>query len=186
MARGADGAVGAGVVEAMGDDAFMKAALVEARKALETGFFPVGAVAVQGGRVLARAHKTMGSNLLDHAETNLMWDLFGQDDGVENAQDITVYTTLEPCVMCYGMMRHCKIGRIVYAMEDPYGGAAHTPDEVLPMRHRTGNRGVLVEGGVLREDARKFFAEFLATTQEPFWVQGGAAIFQEAVKNDKF
>ncbi len=160
------------------DNRFMQAALVEGEKALAQGYLPVGAVLVQNGQIISRAHKTMASSLLDHAETNLLRSsLQGQ---VNNRQSITLYTTLEPCLMCFGTIRHCSLGRLVYAMEDAYGGASGLPDQALPVRHHS--RPIEVRGGVMREDARHLFKRFLATTKEAFWVNGGALEFQAAVK----
>lgn len=163
------------------DEPFMRAALAEAARALDLGVMPVGAVMVYRGAIVARAHKTMGSNHLDHAEINLMRALFQGDYAFERPEMI-LYTTLEPCLMCYGTLRHCSIGRLVYALEDPYGGVSHLDDATLPPRHRT--RGLTVTAGVLREEVRGLFRRFLATTEEPFWREGGARALQDIVLRD--
>jgi tRNA(Arg) A34 adenosine deaminase TadA len=41
---------------------------------------------------------------------------------------LTLYVTLEPCAMCAGAMSHARIGRVVWAADDPKGGAVvHGP-----------------------------------------------------------
>jgi tRNA(Arg) A34 adenosine deaminase TadA len=42
--------------------------------------------------------------------------------------DLTLYVTLEPCAMCAGAISHARIGRVVWAADDPKGGAVkHGP-----------------------------------------------------------
>lgn len=159
------------------DDKWMREALIEAQKALDLDILPVGAVLVKDNKIVARTHKTMSSNLLDHAEMNLLRMVM--EGYVGGREAFTIYTTLEPCLMCYGTIRHCSLGRLVYAMEDPYGGAAAIPEQSLPNRHHT--RPLNITAGVLREESRQLFKTYLSNTQEPFWANGGAADFQKLV-----
>ncbi|MBN8951512.1 MULTISPECIES: deaminase [unclassified Rhizobium] len=162
------------------DDQMMGLALAEAKAALDRGIFPVGAVLAAGGRILGRSHKTMASNHLNHAEMNLFHQVFMGDYRFSRDDDLTLYTTLEPCIMCFGTMLHLPITRLVFAMPDAYGGCGHVRLENSPPRHAA--RAVEVVGGVRRADACKLFAKFLATTTEAFWLTGGASHFQAAVK----
>ncbi|MEH3147278.1 MAG: nucleoside deaminase [Methylobacterium frigidaeris] len=163
------------------DTVLMRLALEEAEAALALGIMPVGAVLAHRGTAIGRAHKTMTSNHLDHAEMNLMRATFQGDHGLPRPE-LTLYTTLEPCLMCYATMRHLSIGRLVYALEDPYGGAAHLDDAALPERHRS--RPLAVTGGVLREEVRQLLRRFLSITDEPFWRAGGAWALQNAILNE--
>ncbi len=158
----------------------MGEALSEARLAFREGVFPVGAVLVAGQKLVARARKTMASTHLHHAEMNLFREVFGGDHEFTRADVLTLYTTLEPCSMCWGTILHLPISRLVYAMEDPYGGCASSRMDDLPPRHR--DRALSVCGGVLRNEARELFAAFLEGTSEAFWRQGGAPQFQSAVR----
>jgi tRNA(adenine34) deaminase len=163
-----------------GDDFMMGLALAEARMALDEGVFPVGAVLAAGGEVLGRSHKTMLSNHLNHAEMNLFHQVFKGNYTFSRNDDLALYTTLEPCIMCFGTMMHLPISRLVFAMSDAYGGCAHMRLENAPPRHIS--RAVEIIGGVRRLDACKLFAEFLDTTTENFWLTGGASHFQVAVR----
>ncbi|MFS8050829.1 nucleoside deaminase [Rhizobium sp. BR 314] len=164
----------------LNDECMMELALAEARTALEEGVFPVGAVLSAGNRILGRSHKTMISNHLNHAEMNLFHQVFEGDYVFSRADHLTLYTTLEPCIMCFGTMLHLPIARLVFAMEDTYGGCTHMRLENAPPRHVS--RSTEIVGGVLRADACKLFAEFLDTTTEEFWLTGGAQHFQATVK----
>lgn len=106
------------------DEAFMKLALEEAQMAVAEGEVPIGAVVVYEDRVIARAHnqREQHENPSGHAEFLAMlqaseqlkrWRLSG----------CTVYVTLEPCLMCAGLMLNARINRCVYGARDPKGGA---------------------------------------------------------------
>ena len=105
----------------------MDLALDEARLAAAEGEVPIGAVVVCDGEVIARAHNRheQDADPSAHAEFAAMcaaartlgrWRLTG----------CTVYVTLEPCLMCAGLMVNARIDRCVYGAPDPKGGALGT------------------------------------------------------------
>lgn len=162
------------------DEQLMGEALAQAASALAEGVFPVGAVLARGTQILGRARKTMTSNHLSHAEMNLFHQVFIGDYRFARADGLTLYTTLEPCVMCFGTLLHLPITRLVFAMEDAYGGCASATLDGAPPRHQ--HRPVEIVAGVRRTEARALFAAFLDTTAELFWREGGAPPFQAAVR----
>lgn len=109
------------------DEKYMRLALAEADAAATEGEVPIGAVVVCGGQVVARAHNRRELDLdpSAHAEFSAMvaasralgrWRLSG----------CTVYVTLEPCLMCAGLMVNARIDRCVFGASDPKGGALGT------------------------------------------------------------
>lgn len=114
----------------MDDALFMTMALEEARAAAERGEVPVGAVLVGAdGTVLARA----GNRIVEtrdptaHAEMLAMREA-AQKLGNERLTGATLYVTLEPCAMCAGALSLARVARLVFAAEDPKGGAVlHGP-----------------------------------------------------------
>lgn len=111
----------------MTDEDYMRLALDEACAAAEEGEVPIGAVVVCDGEVVARAHNRRETDRdpSAHAEFSAMcaaaraldrWRLTG----------CTVYVTLEPCLMCAGLMVNARIDRCVYGAADPKGGALGT------------------------------------------------------------
>jgi len=164
------------------DEEMMGQAIAEARVALDQGIFPVGAVVAHGNRVLGRARKTEESSVLSHAEMNVFRRVFEGVTSFKNSDNLTLYTTLEPCVMCFGALLHLPITRLVFAMEDAYGGCSAVQLDNSPPRHRP--QSLQVVSGVLRAEALKLFGEFLVATAEPFWVKGGAPQFQAAVRSE--
>src|SRR5688572_326245 len=87
------------------DREFMRAALEEARAALGHGDVPIGAVAVQGGQNIARAHNERERRLdpTAHAEV-LLLQRASRRLGRRHLADVTVYVTIEPCPMCAGAL----------------------------------------------------------------------------------
>ena len=109
------------------DETYMRLALDEARLAAAEGEVPIGALVVCDGQVVARAHnrRETDADPSAHAEFAAMvaasraldrWRLTG----------CTVYVTLEPCLMCAGLMVNSRIDRCVYGAADPKGGALGT------------------------------------------------------------
>ena len=83
------------------DEYFMKAALQEARYALEEEEVPIGCVIVCNNKIIARGHNLTErlNDITAHAE---MQSITSAADflGGKYLKDCTMYVTLEPCVMC--------------------------------------------------------------------------------------
>lgn len=108
---------------------YLEEALRLAREAQEAGSAPVGAVLVDaGGEVIARGRNRVGeaqtpehvgAASVAHAEM----DVFFAVGKVRNAGELTLYTSLEPCLMCGGASALLGVGRVVWATNDPWGGS---------------------------------------------------------------
>ncbi|MGV3456741.1 nucleoside deaminase [Sphingomonas sp.] len=107
----------------------MRAALDAARAAAETSEVPVGAVVMQGDRVVAvaaNAPRTLHDPTA-HAEI-LAIRAAAQALRRDRLEDCDLWVTLEPCAMCAGAIAHARIGRLYYGASDPKGGAVeHGP-----------------------------------------------------------
>jgi tRNA(adenine34) deaminase len=113
----------------MTDDEFMALAMAEAEAAAARGEVPVGAVLVHEGRVLARE----GNRILERRDPTAHAEMLAMRTaaatlGNERLTGAVLYVTLEPCAMCAGAMSLARVGRLVFAAEDPKGGAVlHGP-----------------------------------------------------------
>ena len=153
----------------MDDKYYMELAIEAARESLASDLLPVGAVAVQEGRLLGTGWKRGILHAhLDHAERNLMDTLMNDKTGRENLRGATIFTTLEPCLMCIGEMLNLRVSRAVYAVDDPYGGGTCMlhPD-LLPQRHKRDFMGLT--SGVLDDIAVLLFRDFFRTTRSKYW-----------------
>ena len=122
------------------DQLYMNYALQEAEKARTKDEVPVGAIVVKAGDVIGRGYnqKETYNNPTYHAEILAIkeaciclnnWRLIG----------CTIYTTLEPCIMCVGAILHARIQRVVYGCNDLKWGGLGTIvnlNEVKGLNHR--------------------------------------------------
>jgi tRNA(adenine34) deaminase len=73
--------------------------------------------------------------------------------------EVTLYVTLEPCVMCVGAIMHARIKRVVFGADDPRAGAAGSAFSLLGSD--VFNHSLVISGGVLADECgemlRKFF-----------------------------
>lgn len=118
------------------DDRFMALALEEAQRAWDEGEVPIGAVVVHQAydratrtltshpRVIARAHNEREAKRdpSAHAEFAAMLEASRVLDAWR-LTDCTVYVTLEPCLMCAGLMHQARIARCVFGAPDAKAGA---------------------------------------------------------------
>jgi tRNA(adenine34) deaminase len=112
------------MVSTQADIGFMELALEQARRALESGEVPVGAVVVAGGDVIGSGHnQPISSNdPTAHAEIVAL-RAAALAMRSYRLMDSTIYVTLEPCVMCVGALINARVARLVYGARDEKAGA---------------------------------------------------------------
>jgi tRNA(adenine34) deaminase len=145
------------------DDSFdlsmMARALELAHEARNLAEVPVGALVVQGGRILAQAHN-LRETLNDptaHAERlALAWA--GRSLGTWRLEDCTLYVTLEPCVMCAGAIVLSRIKRLVYGADDPKAGGCKSLFQVVSDPRL--NHQCEITAGVLAAECGRVLKEF--------------------------
>jgi tRNA(adenine34) deaminase len=144
------------------DEAFMRAALDEARAAEAAGDVPIGAVLVHDGRILARAQnrRERDHDPTAHAEILALRDA-ARALGSWRLSGCTLYVTLEPCFMCAGAIVNARIDRLVFATPDPKAGAVGSLADV-PADARLNHRP-RVTRGVLADDAARVLRAFFAS-----------------------
>ena len=144
------------------DDRLMRLALEEARAAAAGGDVPVGAVAVRGDEVVARAGnaREREQDPTAHAEI-LALRQAARAVGSWHLEGCALYVTLEPCAMCAGALVLARIDRLVLGAPDPKAGFAGSLGDIV--RDGRLNHEVEVTVGVLAEECgevlRAFFAE---------------------------
>jgi tRNA(adenine34) deaminase len=105
----------------------MREALAEARRAAARGEVPVGAVAVQGERIVGRGHnlRETSQDPSAHAELIALRRAAARL-GTWRLEDVSVYVTLEPCPMCAGALVNARVPTVVWGCDDPKAGATRT------------------------------------------------------------
>ena len=115
------------------DKKYISRAIHLALEAEKRGNLPIGAVITLGDTVIAEA----GSSILApvyhpgrHAETEALRKV--PLELWPRSREMTCYSTLEPCLMCFGALLLHGVGRIVFGAEDKEGGAkavlGHLPE----------------------------------------------------------
>ena len=112
---------------------FLREAIDLANEAERNGNLPIGAVLVLDGAIVARGMNSIWKpklNLTRHAEMeairsapSLLWS---------RSEEMTLFTTLEPCVMCAGAILLHRIGQLVFGSADPYGGVGASLNSLPP------------------------------------------------------
>src|SRR6266852_1454567 len=144
------------------DIQFMQEALAEARAAAAAGEVPIGAVLVLDGKILARSgNRTIRDNdPTAHAEIVVLREA-ARLLGNYRLANTALYVTLEPCAMCAGAIVQARVPRVVYAADDPKGGAFRTCFEILSSPKL--NHQVDVTTGILAEDSAALLQSFFAS-----------------------
>ena len=142
------------------DDRFMLRALELARHAQEEhAEVPVGAVLVADGEIIGEGwnRSISGNDPSAHAEVIALRDA-GTRLGNYRFPATTLYVTLEPCVMCSGALVHARVGRVVFAAEDPKTGAAGSVfDTLVSPLH---NHRIAVERGLRAAESAEMLRAF--------------------------
>lgn len=141
----------------------MGVALSEARVAAEAGEIPVGAVILDAsGAVIAtgRNSRVGAPDPTGHAEINAIRSATGAL-GDRVLDECTLVVTLEPCVMCAGVILAARVPRVVFGAWDEKAGAAGSVYDLL-RDGRLPHAVPEVVGGVRAEECAAVLAQFFA------------------------
>ena len=147
-------------VAALDLEALMREALSEAEAAGFAGEYPIGAILVVDGTIVARgrACHTQRRSQIAHAEMQAL--LAGGEALWANYERAVLFTTLEPCPMCLGATVMADVPHIVFASHDVVAGSRQIVEAVPYVRRHIAT----YLGGVLEDEARAIMARF-----DPAW-----------------
>jgi tRNA(adenine34) deaminase len=141
------------------DERWMRHALKLAHRAKELGEVPVGAVIVKGDEVVAEGwnQPIASHDPSAHAEMVAIREAAA---ALKNYRlgGLTLYVTLEPCVMCAGAIIHGRLARLVFGAPDLRAGAVQSLYDVIS--HPRLNHRLEWTGGVLSEECGVLLQEF--------------------------
>jgi tRNA(adenine34) deaminase len=143
------------------DEDAMAIALDEAYLAASNGDVPIGAVVVENGTVIAKAHneRELTNDPTAHAEI-LAIKQASKVVGSWQLNDCIIYVTLEPCAMCAGALVNCRMKRLVYGAQDPKAGAINSLFEICTDSRL--NHTVEITSGVAEEECAEVLRGFFA------------------------
>ncbi len=156
----------------MHHETFMRLALQQAQQALASNEFPVGAVIVAENEPVAFGRRENSrsetANELDHAEIVALRDLLGRRPDIDR-QSLTVYSTMEPCLMCYSTMLLNGIRTFVYGYEDAMGGGTNVQLARLAPLYQDMEPEVRILPHILRRESLELFKAFFTSPENNYW-----------------
>lgn len=106
------------------DKKYINIAVELAKKAAKKGDFPVGAVIVKNDKIISKAYNTKErkKNAIQHAEI-LAIEKACKKLKTWHLEQCTLYSSLEPCMMCTGAIMQARIKKVVYSHTNQNFGA---------------------------------------------------------------
>ena len=132
---------------------FMKKALQEANYAFFKDEVPVGCVIVCNNEIISKSSNMVELLNDSTAHAELIAITSAQNNlNSKNLENCTLYTTLEPCMMCYGAIYWSKIKTIVYGASDEKRGFSKHIANV--------DRDIKIIKGVLEAESKELLNSF--------------------------
>ena len=145
------------------DEHFMRLAVEQAKQSVREGQSPFGAVIVRDGDVVCAVHNVVWetTDITAHAEVHAL-RVACERLGTIDLAGCTIYSSTEPCPMCFSAIHWANCERIVFGTFIADADAAGFRElSISNEQMRTlGGSDVIVEGGVLRDEAQTAFDLF--------------------------
>ncbi len=138
---------------------FMNYALKLAQKSYQMGEVPIGAVIELNGRIIGEGYNQI-EKLKDptaHAEMLAITAACNYQNSWR-LNEATIYTTIEPCMMCSGAIILSRIKKVVYGAKDERFGCCNT--NFNPIQNFTTAKNLEIVGGVLEEESKALIQTF--------------------------
>lgn len=150
----------------MNDEKYMEMAYQEALKALAEDEVPIGAVLVHDGKIIAKSYnqRQHHNQVTAHAEI-LCISLACEKLQSWHLDECTLYSTLEPCIMCSGAIIQSHIKRVVYAVS---ADRWLSLSKLLSMHHQEVNHVPVIEKGVLYEKCSLLLKNYFKNKRERY------------------
>ena len=136
-----------------------------AEEALAKGEMPISACVFFEGRVVAKAHTSEKSDgrLLVHAELKALLEADILKYSIQDRKKLQLYTTVEPCLMCYGAALSFYLGEICYSLKAPEDGALSLVNFKNFNSHYLQFQKPSVSGGYCIERSKALFKKYMDT-----------------------
>ena len=141
------------------DSSFMSLAIQEAEKAYASNEVPVGAIIVQGDKIIGKGRNRViaNQNVTSHAEIEAIIDASKKVQNYRLNKSI-IYVSLEPCHMCVKAIIDARIDEIVFAAPEPKTGSIISIDNLLD--RISFNHKVSYRHGLMKEESSKLLKDF--------------------------
>jgi tRNA(Arg) A34 adenosine deaminase TadA len=138
----------------------MRLAIEVTREGIEKGQTPFGAVIVKEGEVIASSHNQvwMDTDITAHAEINTIRAACRTLNTID-LSGAAIYSTCEPCPMCFSASHWARLERIVYGatIEDAAHAGFHELSIHNHLMKEIGGSEIAITAGILREECAALF-----------------------------
>ncbi|HET6510697.1 MAG TPA: nucleoside deaminase [Candidatus Kapabacteria bacterium] len=148
------------------EERYMRMAIEKCRKGIARGQSPFGACIVKDGQAIALEHNVVWetTDITAHAEVTAIRAACKNIDDIDLTGAV-IYSTTEPCPMCFSASHWARIGTIVYGAS--IADAAKAGFNELEVSNedlkRIGGTGVEIVPGFMRDECVKLFEEWLSS-----------------------
>lgn len=141
----------------MQEEYFMRQALKEAHKAFNKDEVPIGCIIVKEGKIISKSYNKKEKNKIatHHAEI-LAINKACKKLKTWHLEDCTLYTTVEPCLMCTGAIIQSRIKKVVYG----------TKNESFGYLTKLENHKIEIIPNILEIECKKILSNFFETKRE--------------------
>jgi tRNA(adenine34) deaminase len=150
------------------------------RVALANGEMPISAMVFLEDEIIAQAYTTESKEkrYLVHAELNALLEADKQGYSIRERKRMQLFTTLEPCLMCYGAAMAFFIGEIYYSLRAPDDGALGLIEFEKFDSGLLKFQNPICQGGVLAEGAKALFLKHMRIAKEGAFYDFSKAIVE--------
>lgn len=153
------------------DEIFMRAAINVTRTGMAHGQSPFGAVIVKGTKIIAKAHNTVWADedSTAHAEVNAIRQACKNLNTID-LSGCAIYSTTEPCPMCFSAIHWARIGKIVYgaSIADARNAGFHELEISDAQMNKLGRSKIKIEKSVLKDECVALFKEWKTQKGKPY------------------
>lgn len=153
-----------GGIEKLDHNKYMSLAIKQAEKAQSLGEVPIGAIVVKNdGTILGRGYNQMERKKCQtgHAEVVAIQKAC-KKVGDWRLTDCSIYVTLEPCIMCFGLIQLSRFQSVIFGAQSPLFGFGYENKENLPLL----KKDLVIKEGVKKEACTKLLKQFFQTIRK--------------------
>lgn len=142
----------------------MQLAIEKAKEGIEKGQTPFGACVVKDNKVISTAHNTVwkDTDITRHAEINAIMDACKVLNNID-LSSCTIYSTCEPCPMCFSACHWARISKIIYgaSIEDAKKIGFNELTVSNKKMKESGKSSIEIESGFLKKECLELFEIWL-------------------------
>jgi tRNA(Arg) A34 adenosine deaminase TadA len=147
------------------DRKFMQMAIDKAKEGVDKGQSPFGACIVKNGKVIACDHNIVweSTDITAHAEIHAIRNACKKINSID-LSGTTIYSTCEPCPMCFTAIHWARIDKIIYgaAIEDAGRFGFNELKVSNQMLKEMGLSNVEITGGFMKKECIELFEYWAA------------------------